>query len=58
MAIRTRISASEITEKVSRLCMDANFNLNEDVLDALRDSYEAEVSSGCQGGICGVIRKR
>jgi len=44
MATRTRISASEITEKVSRLCMDANFNLNEDVLDALRDSYEAEVS--------------
>jgi fumarate hydratase subunit alpha len=24
--------------------MDANFNLNDDVLDALRDSYEAEVS--------------
>ena len=44
MATRTRISASEITEKVSPLCMDANFNLNEDVLDALRDSYEAEVS--------------
>lgn len=44
MAIRTRINASEIVEKVSQLCMDANFNLNEDVLDALRDSYEAEVS--------------
>ena len=44
MATRTRISASEITEKVSQLCMDANFNLNEDILDALRDSYEAEVS--------------
>lgn len=44
MAIRTRINASEITEKVSQLCMDANFNLNEDVLDALRDSYEAEGS--------------
>ena len=44
MATRTWISASEITEKVSQLCMDANFNLNEDVLDALRDSYEAEVS--------------
>lgn len=44
MAIRTRINASEITEKVSQLCMDANFNLNEDVLDALRDSYEEEVS--------------
>src|SRR5574337_1496584 len=44
MAIRTRINASEITEKVSQLCINANFNLNEDVLDALRDSYEAEVS--------------
>ena len=44
MATRTRISASEIVEKVSHLCMDANFNLNEDILDALRDSYEAEVS--------------
>jgi len=44
MAIRTRINASEITGKVSQLCMAANFNLNEDVLDALRDSYEAEVS--------------
>lgn len=44
MVTRTRISTSEIIEKVSHLCMDANFNLNEDVLDALRDSYEAEVS--------------
>lgn len=44
MATRTRISASEIVEKISYLCMDANFNLNEDVLDALRDSYEAEGS--------------
>ncbi|MFN3532883.1 MAG: fumarate hydratase [Candidatus Brocadia sp.] len=44
MVTRTRISASEIVEKVSYLCMDANFNLNVDVLDALRDSYEEEVS--------------
>ncbi len=44
MATRIRINAAEIIEKVSHLCMDANFNLNEDVLDALRDSYEAEVS--------------
>lgn len=42
MATRTKISVPEIIEKVSRLCMDANFNLNEDVLVALRDSYEAE----------------
>lgn len=44
MVTRTRISASEIIEKVSHLCRDANFNLNVDVLDALRDSYEAEGS--------------
>src|SRR5574341_17088 len=44
MATRTKISVSEIVEKISYLCMDANFNLNEDVLDALRDSYEAEGS--------------
>src|SRR3989304_6531353 len=44
MATRTRISSSERTEKGSQLCMDANFNLNEDVLDALRDSYEEEGS--------------
>lgn len=44
MVIRSRISVSEIVEKVSHLCRDANFNLNDDVLDALRDSYEAEGS--------------
>lgn len=44
MVTRTRISTSEIIEKVSCLCRDANFNLNVDVLDALRDSYEAEGS--------------
>lgn len=44
MATSFKISVSEIIEKVSHLCMDANFNLNKDVLVALRDSYEAEVS--------------
>ena len=44
MGTHTRIDAAEIVEKVSHLCRDANFNLNDDVLDALRDSYEAEVS--------------
>lgn len=44
MATRIRISTSEITEQVARLCMDANFNLNKDVLDALANSYEAEDS--------------
>lgn len=44
MVIRTEISASEIIEKVSQLCMDANFNINNDMLDTLRNSYETEVS--------------
>src|SRR5574337_150191 len=44
MAIRTGISASEIIEKVSLLCRDANFNVNQDIIAALRDSYETEVS--------------
>jgi fumarate hydratase subunit alpha len=44
MVIRTEISASEIIEKVSQLCMDANFNVNKDMLDTLRNSYETEVS--------------
>lgn len=44
MAIHTRISASEIIEKVSQLCRDANFTVNQDIIVALRDSYEAEVS--------------
>ncbi|UJS16870.1 MAG: fumarate hydratase [Candidatus Jettenia sp.] len=44
MAIRTKISTSEIIEKVSQLCMDANFNLNDDISTALEDSYEAEGS--------------
>lgn len=44
MATHTRISISEIIEKVSHLCIDANFNLNDDISTALRDSYEAEGS--------------
>ncbi|KAB2835221.1 MAG: fumarate hydratase, partial [Candidatus Brocadia sp.] len=44
MGIRTRISSAEIAQKVYHLCMDANFHVPDDVLDALRDSYETEVS--------------
>ena len=44
MGTRTRISSAEIVEKVHHLCMEANFHLNADVLDALRDSYKTEVS--------------
>lgn len=42
MATCIRINTSEIIEKTSQLCKDANFHLNEDVLDALRSSYETE----------------
>ena len=44
MATRTRISASEITETISRLCMDANFDLGDDVLGALIKSGKEEES--------------
>lgn len=44
MGTRTRISSEEVVEKVHRLCMEANFQLNTDVLDALRDSHKAEKS--------------
>lgn len=44
MGTRTRISSEEVVEKVHRLCMEANFQLNADVLDALRDSHKAEKS--------------
>jgi fumarate hydratase subunit alpha len=44
MVTHIRINASEITEKISRLCREANFQANDDVVYALRDSYEAEVS--------------
>ncbi len=44
MGIRTRISSEEVVEKVHRLCMEANFQLNEDVLGALRDSRKTEIS--------------
>lgn len=45
----TRINASEITDKVSCLCMDANFNLNEDLLGSLRDSSDKESSPVARG---------
>ncbi|MGQ3683858.1 MAG: fumarate hydratase [Candidatus Loosdrechtia sp.] len=44
MVIRTGISASEITDKVSRLCMDVNYTLSNDLLDTLRNAYETEPS--------------
>ncbi len=44
MATRTRINTSEITETITRLCMDANFNLSDDVLGALAASSKEEES--------------
>lgn len=49
MGTRTRISSGEIVEKVSQLCMDANFHLSGDMLDALRVSGETEVSPVAKG---------
>lgn len=38
------ISCQEITDTVARLCIEANYYLGEDVLDALRGAREKEVS--------------
>ncbi len=38
------ISASDITKTVKDLCIDANYNLGQDVQDALRKMYEKEES--------------
>ena len=38
------IEASEITKTVARLCQDANFNLGEDVLAALKKAHQTEQS--------------
>jgi len=38
------IEASEITKAVARLCQDANFNLGEDVLSALKKAHQTERS--------------
>ncbi len=38
------ISCQEITDTVARLCIEANYYLGEDVLEALRQARESEVS--------------
>jgi len=38
------INCREITDTVARLCIEANYYLGEDVLDALRNAREKEVS--------------
>jgi len=38
------ISADQITQEVARLCIEANYYLGQDVLDALRKAREKEVS--------------
>jgi len=38
------ISTERITQEVARLCIEANYHLGEDVLDALRDARQKEVS--------------
>ncbi|NQS98331.1 MAG: fumarate hydratase [candidate division Zixibacteria bacterium] len=39
------IRAESVIEPVKLLCMDANYNLGDDVVDALKKFYEAEESS-------------
>ena len=38
------IEASDITQAVAQLCQEANFNLGEDVLDALQEAHRTEQS--------------
>ncbi len=38
------IDAAKITEEVARLCMEANFELEEDVLKAIEEGFEKEES--------------
>ncbi len=38
------IDVSEITEAIAKLCIDANYNLPEDVYQALKEAYEKEKS--------------
>jgi len=38
------ISTEQITQEVARLCIEANYHLGEDVLNALRDARQKEVS--------------
>lgn len=38
------IKGNEITDAVAKLCMDANYNLGEDVLDTIRRAKETEES--------------
>ena len=38
------IQASEITDHVARICQEANFDLGEDVLQALKEAMERETS--------------
>lgn len=40
-----RISTQDIAKKVEKLCIDANYNLNEDVKDALKKALDKEQSS-------------
>ena len=38
------IDAAKITEEVARLCMEANYELEEDVLKAIEEGFEKEES--------------
>ncbi len=39
-----RISTHQITDTLEKLCIDANYNLGEDLVDSLRDALEKEES--------------
>jgi len=39
-----RISTNQITDTIEKLCIDANYNLGEDLIDSLRNALEKEES--------------
>jgi len=50
------ISCQEITDTVARLCIEANYHLGEDVLDALRNARQKEVSPVGQAVLDQILR--
>ena len=49
------IRVSEITEAIKNLCMDANYNLPEDVYNALKEAIKKEKSPVGRFGISSIV---
>jgi len=51
-----KINTNEITKTVSRLCAEANINLREDVLSALKTAYRKETNSRARKALKAIIQ--